>query len=668
MKSKEWKIPYSRPSVPAELIEAGYNPLLSAVLALRGISTAEQAHKLISGSEACLHDPMLISGMAQARERILKAIESKETVAVYGDYDVDGITSTCLVTDYLRSKGLECIPYIPDRNNEGYGLNCGAIELLHQQGVSLLITVDCGITAVEEAVFARSLGMDMIITDHHECKAGALPEAVAVIDCKQDGDNYPNKDLAGVGVAMKLICACHGDTEYVLQNYADLVAVGTVADVMPLVDENRYLVRRGLEKLSKTPRAGIAAMFKESHIDKNKLTASTIGFSLAPRLNAAGRLGQAVMAADLLMCPDEDSASALAAELCQLNRRRQDIEMEIWQEANSLISDIEPDTPIVLASSQWHQGVIGIAASRLAEQYSLPAIMICLSDEKGKGSCRSYGGFNLFEALSACSEHLMGFGGHALAAGLTIKPDKLDDFRKALTRYYRSNKPVAHPEIHCDILINKGSLLTIDNVRSLDLLEPYGSENPKPLMCMSGVRLESARPVGGGKHLKLRVRLGKFRYECIFFSHSATELGIREGDYIDLAFTPQINEFRGNVSVQLLVSAVRAHRPMELCDSILQGDEGALWAAAPFCPDRADFVKVWRMISRGFVVGEDTATVLRQCPRNMEPERFCLCLMVLLETGLLRSSHGSIFGAYSAKIKGKADLEATRIIQTLRSM
>ena len=667
MNQQEWKIPYSRPDIPVGLRQAGCGPLLSAVLALRGIRTAEAAESLLDGGAECLHDPLQMQGMALAAARIRRAIARKESVAVYGDYDVDGITATCLVTDYLRGKGLSCIGYIPDRNEEGYGLNCSALDTLHAQGVTLLITVDCGITAVEEAQYTRALGMDMIITDHHECKPGALPDALAVIDCKQEGNSYPNPELAGVGVALKLVCAVEGDSEAILDRYADLVAVGTVADVMPLVDENRYLVRRGLEMLANHPRPGFSAMLREASVDPARITASSIGFSLAPRLNAAGRLGQATKAADLLMCRDDDKASALAAELCELNRQRQNIETEIWQDALSQLEGTAPDGPIVLASEHWHQGVIGIAASRLAEQFSLPAIMVCLTGDRGKGSCRSYGGFNLFEALSACSEHLLGFGGHALAAGMTISRDKLSDFRAALRAYYLANRPEAQPEVSCDLLIRDPELLTLENVRELDRLEPYGNANPKPVFCMNDVLLESADQVGGGRHLKLRVRLGRSRFDGIFFSHSAQTLGVSAGDRVDLAFTPQINEFRGHCSVQLVVSALRHHDGRALCRRILEAAEDCAYAAAAFCPQRADFVEIWRSAGGALSLPQTVEEILDLCPPDMEPERFCLCLMTLLETGLLQSADGRIYGAVCCRIAGKADLPATDLMRRLRS-
>ena len=667
MKNKDWKIPYARPCVPHALLKAGYAPLLCQVLSLRGIRTLEEADMLLCGGEEELFDPMRILDMDKAKARILRAIEDGEIVSVYGDYDVDGITATCLVTDYLRSKGLECHPYIPDRSDEGYGLNKSALKNLSEKGVSLLITVDCGITAVEEAEYARELGIDMVITDHHECKPDALPNVCALIDCKRDGDSYPNKDLSGVGVALKLVCACEGRSHEMLERYADLVAIGTIADVMPLISENRFLVRYGLKRITEAPRPGIAAMLKESSVDIKKLNASTVGFSLAPRINAAGRLGQTSIAAKLIMCQDQDSASALAHELCELNRKRQNIELEIWKEANELMRSHKPDGPIVLASDKWHQGVIGIAASRLAEQYAMPAIIICLNGDMGKGSCRSYGGFNLFEALSACSGQLLGFGGHALAAGLNIHRDKLDDFRQALKEYYQNNRPEPVAELKCDLLITDPALLSIENVRALDLLEPYGNANPKPLLCVSGVRVEALNEVGGGRHLRMRIRLGGSSFECIYFSHNAADSGIAEGDIIDLAFSPQINEFRGNTSVQLVISAVRKHDPSALCAMILEGDESAEWAAAAYCPSRADFVKLWRSMPESFTVGRSTEEILSQCLCGMEPEKYCLCLMVLRETGLLSSDSGEIFASRCAQISGKADLEATRLIRSLKS-
>ena len=524
MSDSIWKIPYTKPD-SHHLEQAGVPKLLAELLASRGITSPVQARSILACGPESLLDPLLILGMTEARDRVLQAIAGKEKVTVYGDYDVDGITSTCLLTDYLRSCGVDCGWYIPDRNDEGYGLNSSALQKLRDAGCTLVISVDCGITATEEAIFARSIGLDLVITDHHECKNGSIPEACAVIDPKRPDDGYPNPDLAGVGVAFKLVSACCGNQNAVLDRYSDLVAVGTVADVMPLTGENRYLVRHGLKKLETNPRPGFHAMMNEPGTLPRKPNAGFIGFTLAPRLNAAGRLGQTEKAERLMLTSDPQDAARLTTELGELNRERQKIENEIWQAAQKQLRDAPPDGPIVLAAEGWHQGVIGIAASRLAEQYNLPTVMISLSGENGKGSCRSCGGFNLYEALSACSDYLDGFGGHALAAGLTIRRSQIDGFRTALRHYYAAHLPQPQPDVCCDMLLCDSSLLSIEDVKALDLLEPYGSANPKPVLCISNALLLSAYGVGGQKqHLKFSVEFDGLRFDGIFFSRTKEAL------------------------------------------------------------------------------------------------------------------------------------------------
>ena len=666
LKAKEWKIEYQIPEIPHELLAAGYPPLLAYVLTIRNITTAEEAHAFIDSSSTPLHDPFLLGGMEEAVNRIRLACGRNEKVVVYGDYDVDGITSTCLLVSYLTEKGLSCTPYIPDRNEEGYGLNCAALDRFSADGISLVITVDCGITALEEARHATSLGIDMIITDHHECKGNALPEVCALIDPKLPGDAYPNNDLAGVGVAFKLLCACEGRSDEMLEQYADLVAIGTVADVMELTGENRYLVKYGIEKLKKAPRPGLAAMLKEAGMKPDNLTASSIGYVIAPRLNAAGRLDKAMRAADLLRCSSTSEASSIAAFLCDLNRKRQEKENLIWKEAVQRIGKLEPKDPIVLESDSWDQGVIGIAASRLADQYSVPTIMICLNNDVGKGSCRSFGGFNLYEALSACSEHLLSFGGHALAAGLNIRKEKIDDFRNALASYYAANPPEAQNAVVCDLLITDPQLLTVENVRSLDLLEPYGNGNLKPVFCMTGMKLESFSNVGSGKHLKMRLSAGDTGFDAIFFSHTSGEFQLREGEQVDVAFCPQVNEFRGSTSVQLIVSALREHDGSVLCSDILEKGCSYDRAAARYCPERTDFVQVWKALGSGFRLGNSTDAILRFCPAGMPEETFCICLSVFREAGLLDTSGPCVYGGRIRTLPHKADLEGTELLQRLR--
>ncbi len=666
MSDSVWKIPYKKPDFRS-LERAGIPPLVAVLLAARGITDPDAAAALLQSGPESLHDPLSVLGMASARDRVLRAIEGKERVTVFGDYDVDGITSTCLLTEYLRSCGVPCGWYIPDRDNEGYGLNCVALKKLQAEGTSLVITVDCGITAVEEAICAREIGLDLVITDHHECKDGLIPDACAVIDPKQPADPYPNPELAGVGVAFKLVCACHGSTEEILERYADLVAVGTVADVMPLTGENRYLVQRGLKKLDENPRPGFAAMILEAGCTNKKPNSSFIGYTMAPRLNAAGRLGFTAKAEELMLTQNLAEAARLAAELNELNRQRQKIENEIWHDARGKLKDCPPDGPIVLASDDWHQGVIGIAASRLSEQYCVPTVMICLTGEKGKGSCRSYGNFNLYQALAACSETLEGFGGHALAAGLNIRRDAIGLFREAFRRYYQEHLPEPRPDVSCDLLLCDSSLLSLENVAALDLLEPYGSANPKPVFCISAVRLLSAYGVGPDRqHLKFRVEFDGRSFDGIFFSHRKEALGVRSGDLIDLAFTPQINEYMGARSVQLTAVAMRSHCPESLCERILAKDMTALWAAARYRPDRSDFVRLWKCFGAELRVSSCLRDVLDHCPEGMLPERFCLCLAVFADAGLLRSPDGQIYSSVYEPPSGKADLNATHIMKMLQ--
>lgn len=664
----KWKIEECPTDKLKMFTAAGYPPLLAAMLGARGIGSVEEAESFLDGGAELLRDPMLLKDMDKAVERIKSAISKHETVAVYGDYDVDGITSTCLLTDWLRSCGLECYPYIPDRIGEGYGFNNAAIDSLHKKGVSLIISVDCGITAAEEAKHARMIGVDLIITDHHECREQTIPDAIAVIDPKQDDCRYPNKDLAGVGVALKLVCAVEGKNEPIVERYADLAAIGTVADVVPLTGENRYIVRRGLELLGNPSRPGLEALLRESGASEKKISSSTIGFSLAPRLNAAGRLGEVSIAGKLLMTHDSKEASTLAGELCELNRRRQHLETEIWDDASGMMDGKTPSTPIVLASEKWHQGVIGIAASKLAEQYSKPTIMICLDGDKGKGSCRSYGGFNLFDALSACSEYLEGFGGHALAAGLNIKRDKLRQFCRAFSEYYENNKPTELPTLSCDICVTDPGVLDMKGVDALSRLEPYGSGNPKPTLCILDARLDKVTPIGGGKHLRISVSYKGAEFECVFFSHSEADLDLKAGDKVDIAFTPQINEFRLRRSVQLQITAMRLHDPKPLCGMILE-DELPVTEASSYCPDRSAFVKAWRRLQAlGGSVAADLDGVIRQCPHGIEPERFCICLMVLCELGLLKTvKPGSVFGAKMVSGSAKVNLESSELIKRLKA-
>ena len=560
MKYANWKVPAAGPAIPRSLTDAGCSPLLAAILSRRGMEEAAQARAFLRGGAEQLSDPLELTDMISAVQRLSRAIATGEHVAVYGDYDVDGITAACLLSDYLRGRGLECETYIPDRLAEGYGLNTAAIDEIADRGVTLIVTVDCGVTNIEETEYAARRGIDMIVTDHHECQE-ALPEAEAVVDPKRPDSSGAGTCLAGVGVAFKLVCAMDGDVGKMLERYGDLVAVGTVADVMPLLEENRYITGYGLTMInSGRCRPGFRALIREAGVGDKRLTASTIGYSLAPRINAAGRLGKTRLAVRLLETSDRREAEALAAELCSQNRQRQELELSIWKEAVELLGDRRPDTPIVLAGENWHPGVIGIVASRLTDAYGVPAVMICLDGENGKGSCRSIGSFNLYEALSECSDCLEGFGGHAMAAGITIRSDMVDDLRRKLGEYYLAHPDSSVSALEAELRVDDAELLSMECVESLDLLEPCGNGNPRPLLYLDGAVLEQVTPIGGGKHLRLRVSSLGESFDCVFFSQTAEALGARAGQTVDLIFVPQINEFRSRRSVQLVVTDLRPHQ------------------------------------------------------------------------------------------------------------
>ena len=635
------------------LCENGFSPLTAAVLCSRGYDTPEEARRFLDAA-APLTDPLQMREMACAAERVRDALRRGEQIAVFGDYDVDGITATCLLTEFLRSQGghVEC--YIPGRIEEGYGLNNTAIEMLHHKGVRLLITVDCGITANDEALFCRQLGMDLIITDHHECK-DILPDAVAVVDPHRKDRTYPHTDLAGVGVAFKLAAAIAGTQEAVLDRYCDLLCLGTVADVMPLTGENRTFVARGLQLLEHNPRPGIAALMTECGCEQKSLTANTIGYTLAPRINAAGRMGRVELATELFLTADPYRAKVLARELCALNRQRQEVEAEIYRQAVDMLPANEPLNAIVLAGETWHQGVVGIVASRLAEEYACPTYLICLDGEHGKASSRSYGGFNLFASLETLSPLLESYGGHELAAGFTIGRSYIAEFRREVQRladaFVESGQRKAALEIDCPVTPD---LLTEQNVTALDQLEPCGSGCPKPIFYMDQVTVEHLSEVGGGKHLRLRLSRGGQSFGAIFFSTTALRCGIAAGDRVEIAFTPQINEFRGSRSVQLNMVDIRPDGESRSCCDRQHdvyrrhslGQPLTRQEVSLLLPDRQDFSTVWRYLTahaEHLQLTEDINCLSRRISRHAGqaclPGRLLVCLDVFRERGLLNFTY-----------------------------
>ena len=563
MKAKRWMIAEPDAGGVRRLAQEMHcAPLTAAVLSARGIENAAAARAFLSCARSGLHDPFAMHDMDRAVGVIRGAIERGERIVVYGDYDVDGITATCTLVDYLRTAGAACEYYIPNRLSEGYGLTRQAMEELYRRGTRLMITVDSGITANEEIALARELGMKVVITDHHECH-DELPEAEAVIDCKQAGDPYPFDSLAGVGVAFKLICALDGDTDAMLDRYADLVALGTVADVMPIVGENRILVAEGLQRMEKTRNIGLQRLLAEAGMAERHLTASTISFVLAPRINAAGRMGKADLAAELFLTQDMDRAIRLAVELCEQNKLRQTTENEILNQAlTQLRGEYDPagDKMIVLAGKGWHQGVIGIVAGKLKERYGLPAFVMSVENDEVKGSARSVPGLNIGALVMAAKEKglLTKGGGHNMAAGFSLEEKNLEAFRRFAGEYAERalGKEKIVPTLEIDGVIGL-SAATPEFADKLSLLEPFGAGNPEPRLMLGGVRIIRSDIVGSGH---VRCVLGSFAggsLKAMAFRAADSEVGKallnHRGEPFNLAGTLRKDTWMGRTQVQFVI-------------------------------------------------------------------------------------------------------------------
>ncbi len=687
MKFKKWTIGTPEERDVALLRSAGYPYLLSTVLAARGITTAEAAAEFLDRERKLSLSPTLMRDMGKAVERIQRAIAAGETIAVFGDYDVDGITSTVLLMDYLKSCGARCLRYIPRRIEDGYGLSRDAIQSLSEQGATLMITVVCGITGNEEVDFAASLGMDVVVTDHHECKE-TLPAAVAVVDPHRSDCPYPFKHLAGVGVALKLVLALGGENreDALFARYCTLAAIGTIADVMRMEGENRTIVSCGLEALPHTDFVGVHALLKEAGLLGKPITSIQIGFVLSPRINAAGRMGAADLAADLLETDDPAQAEILARELCDLNRERQAVEQAICADAMGKIEKLrgEERSALVLSSEDWHQGVVGIVASRLSEKYSCPSFMIHLKDGTGKGSCRSYGGFNLFAALESCADLLDGFGGHELAAGFTIPEGNIAAFRQRMNRYVRSASGGELPvsSLDLDAAITCPGDVTLSEVEHLSQLEPYGAGNPRPAFALLGATVDSIQSVGQGRHMKLRLSKGTCRFDAIFFSVTESECGFQPGARVDAAFYLQANTFRGNTTLQLQLIDIRPSltpsrheaADLELVERVVAGGPVTAQETVRLNASREQFGTFWvpleRRLRQGKVEEELLPFLRRLASRSGGCESFlraALSLRVFDERGLLSMSlEDGRMTLCLNPIQGKVDLFACPYLARLR--
>ena len=647
-KKKKWSIRYAPTAENASAVKSladalGILPTTAKLLFTRGLRTAEEATVFLRQAETSLHDPFMLKDIERAVARILEALEKGERIAIYGDYDVDGVTSVSLLYTYLSRLGADIGYYIPCRSREGYGLSTSAIDTLRERGVELIITVDTGITAMEEVAYATALGIDTVVTDHHECRP-ELPEACALVNPHRADDAYPFKDLAGVGVVFKLICAlemtrCRTDgrseidgVRQICREYADLVAIGTIADVMPIVDENRLIVALGLKLLEETKRPGLRALIDAASGNragdqkfppkKRKINSGFIGFVLAPRINAAGRVSSASIAVELLLATDNERAAELAEELCNLNTTRQveenRIAVEVYQKIEQMPTEL-CDRIIVIEGDTWQQGIIGIVSSRITERYGLPSILISFDgstrgfasdDDLGKGSGRSIKGLNLVEALADSEEHLARFGGHELAAGLTIRRGNIDAFRKQINQYAHKHltEDMLCISIDADCEVQMKDL-TLALAQEIDKLEPFGTSNPVPNFVLRDASLLRIIPMGNGKHTKLILEKDGISMVAVWFGTEHTSIPFEIGDRLDVMFQLNINEFQNVTSLQMIVQDIQLSKAYE--ESFMDAWERyeKIRAGAPITadedviPTRQDMACVYTLLRREYQVG-----------------------------------------------------------------
>ena len=624
----------------------GVSPITARLLYNRGYDSPQKAYAFMHTDIHALHDPFLMKDMDKAVNRIFEAVQNGETIAIYGDYDVDGVTSVTSIYLYLKSKGADIVYYIPSRDKEGYGLCEAAIDVLADLGVSLIVTVDTGITAEQEVRFASTRGIDMVITDHHECRS-ELPPACAVVNPHRPDCSYPFKELAGVGVVFKLLCAyeihenqikgssAEDAIATVCREYVDLTAIGTIADVMPIIDENRFIVAAGLEAVQNTQRCGLDALIEASSYNPNarqdqppkrkKINSGFIGFGIAPRINAAGRISSATKAVELLLEEDPDVARERAEELCKINTQRQIEENRIAEQAYKTIEqqhDFQNDRVIVLEDDSWQQGIIGIVSSRITEKYGLPSVLISFDgatrgyaslDDVGKGSGRSIKGMNLVDALTYCSDLLTRYGGHELAAGLSIARCNIDEFRKRINQYARENLDSDALDIRyeadCEVDVHS---LTMPLAVELSALEPFGVANPTPELVCRNLTVYKIIPLGAGKHCKIILAKDGLQMQAVWFGAPASTLPFSVSDCVDVMFQLSINEYQNVKSLQLIVKDMRISDDYaEKCrcerkryQQILEG--ASFSANENVLPDREDIAEVYKLLRRECRIGHNT--------------------------------------------------------------
>lgn len=676
---RKWEVrPLDKERAAAFAQTYGVPFFLAMLMNIRGLDDAVHLREFLGEGEP-LSDPFLLKDMDKAAARITRAVDNMEKIAVYGDYDADGVTSTAMLYSYLETRGADVIFYIPQREGEGYGMNMGAVEYLKEQGVSLIVTVDNGISSVQEVARANELGIDVVVTDHHRPQE-ILPDAVAVVDAYRPDDTSPYKHFSGVGIAFKLLMALEdgaGDVEDLLEAYSDLAAIGTIGDIVPLTGENRTLIRAGLERLSQSDRPGVLALLENAGIAGKALTSTNVAFTLVPRINATGRMGAPERAVRLLISGYEEEAEVLSEEICADNEERRRVEAEI---AEAAFADIEAkgymkDRVAVVDGENWHHGVIGIVASRVTERCGKPCMIISRGETEAKGSGRSIEGFSLFEAICACGDLLLKFGGHPMAAGITLKPENIEAFRKRINQYAAEHFPQMPTQtVTLDCKLNPAAL-SVSMAQSLTQLEPFGNGNPQPVFGLFNMELSNVTPVGGGGHLRLTLEKNGAVITAMRFNTKPEELPYHIGDKIDLAVQLEAREFRGQPSLTVIVrdmkfAAFNTEKNIASLASFEKWQRGEALSAEDknrLYPDRACLAAIYRALRT--VNGKETDQVrfVSQFGKDMTLGLFKTALLVFEERGLVHSEIADdTFTATLIETSGKTDITRSPVLLALQ--
>lgn len=676
---RKWEVrPLDKERAAAFAQTYGVPFFLAMLMNIRGLDDAAHLREFLGEGEP-LSDPFLLKDMDKAAARITRAVDNMEKIAVYGDYDADGVTSTAMLYSYLETRGADVIFYIPQREGEGYGMNIGAVEYLKEQGVSLIVTVDNGISSVQEVARANELGIDVVVTDHHRPQE-ILPDAVAVVDAYRPDDTSPYKHFSGVGIAFKLLMALEdgaGDVEDLLEAYSDLAAIGTIGDIVPLTGENRTLIRAGLERLSQSDRPGVQALLENAGIAGKTLTSTNVAFTLVPRINATGRMGAPERAVRLLISGYEEEAEVLSEEICADNEERRRVEAEI---AEAAFANIEAkgymkDRVVVVDGENWHHGVIGIVASRVTERCGKPCMIISRGETEAKGSGRSIEGFSLFEAICACGDLLIKFGGHPMAAGITLKPENIEAFRKRINQYAAEHFPQMPTQtVTLDCKLNPAAL-SVSMAQSLTQLEPFGNGNPQPVFGLFNMELSNVTPVGGGGHLRLTLEKNGAVITAMRFNTKPEELPYHIGDKIDLAVQLEAREFRGQPSLTVIVrdmkfAAFNTEKNIASLASFEKWQRGEVLSAEDknrLYPDRACLAAIYRALRT--VNGKETDQVrfVSQFGKDMTLGLFKTALLVFEERGLVHSEIADdTFTAALIETSGKTDITRSPVLLALQ--